>query len=185
MNTVIFVAQGVQDQEFFYPYYRLKEIGNVDVVVSGKTNITGKYGIPIKDIRCTTKEFFNMGFYTVNSKEYDLVIIPGGWQAPEIMRQDTYLLEYIRQASKKDILIGSICHGPQVLISAGICEDVEMTCYKGMKDDLINARAICLDKPVVCDKNIITSPHYDNNPEWMKAIIAKLDEKLNGKLNKK
>jgi len=169
MNAIIFVAQGVQDQEFFYPYYRLKEIGNVDVVASGGYNITGKYGIPIKNIEWDTSTFWDM------DDGYDVIIIPGGWQAPEIMRQDQHLLEYIRYANKSGILIGSICHGPQVLISAGICQGKEMTCYKGMADDLINAGATYLDEPVVYDENIVTAPHYDNNPEWMKEIIRVLD----------
>lgn len=173
IKTVILVAQGVQDQEFWYPYYRLKEAElDVKVVASLKDNlevkshtITGKYGIPIQ-FDYTTK--------TLHCQSFDLIIIPGGWQAPEIMRQDVYIFDYLYSQRKKSI-IGTICHGPQVLISADIVKGRRMTCYKGMKDDLINAGASYVDLPVVVDKNIITSPHYDNNPEFMKAILEQIN----------
>jgi len=169
MNAIILVAQGVQDQEFWYPYYRLQEAGfDVNVVVSGScANITGKYGIPIKG-SCNTNELKHDGFY-------DVIIIPGGWQAPEIMRQDKKILQFLHKADDDGLLIGAICHGPQVLISAGICYNRKMTCYKGMKDDLLNAGAQYIDKPVVVDNNIITAPHYDNNSDWMREIIKKLN----------
>jgi protease I len=165
MNAIIFAAQGVQDQEFFYPYYRLREAKwNVDVIISGKLHITGKYGIPIKHINGITSSVTYDDFY-------DLVIVPGGWEAPEIMRQDECVLEFLKYADEQNMVIGAICHGPQVLISADIVKNRAMTCYKGMKDDLVNAGAHYMNQPVVIDKNIITAPHYDNNPEWMEAIL--------------
>lgn len=168
MNCVIFVAQGVQDQEFWYPYYRLNEERfNVDVVAP-TTNVTGKYGIPIKNVDYLTHDLKIDNYY-------NLIIVPGGWQAPEIMRQDVYITTYLEYANRQKILIGTICHGPQVLISANIVKDRHMTCYKGMKDDLINAGAKYLNQAVVIDNNIISAQHYDNNPEWMKAIIQQLN----------
>jgi protease I len=68
-------------------------------------------------------------------------------------------------------LVAAICHGPQVLISAGLLKGKKATCFSGMKDDLINAGATYVDAPVVVDGNLITSPHYRNNPEFMKAIL--------------
>lgn len=170
MHALILVAQGVQDQEFWYPYYRLIEAGfGVDVVVSGKTDgLSGKYGIPIKDWQWTTDALTLDDFY-------DLVIIPGGWQAPEIMRQDEKILQLVSFLNDAGGIIGAICHGPQVLISAGICKYRKMTCYKGMQDDLINAGAQYIDESVVIDDNIITAPHYDDNPEWMRAIMNKME----------
>ena len=183
MKAIILVAQGVEDVEFWYPYYRLQEAGfDIDVVVSGYSdivvsgylNITGKYGIPIKNIHLTSQSLPNM--CKSNSKEPNLIIVPGGWQAPEIMRQDKNILDFLRYHNhynqQKRTIIGTICHGSQVLISAGIVQGKRMTCYKGMKDDLINAGAKYVNVPVVIDENIVSAQHYDNNPEWMKAILA-------------
>lgn len=164
LSAIILAAQGVQDQEFWYPYYRLQEAEfYIEVFVSGKGEITGKYGIPIKTPNHTTS--------LKPKAHYDIVIVPGGWQAPEIMRQDKRVLEFLQHHNSIGTIIGTICHGPQVLISADIVKDVHMTCYKGMKDDLINAGANYHDQPVVIDKNIVSAQHYDNNPEWIKAVL--------------
>lgn len=166
-KAVIFVANGVQDEEFLYPYYRLQEAGfSLDVVHSvedrNQNEVRGKYGIPIKITRKSDG---------LLDKDYDILIIPGGWQCPEILRQDLEIVSYIRNANSKGKIIGAICHGPQVLISAGICRGRKLTCYKGMADDLKNSGANYVESDLVIDQNIITSPHYKDNPKFMRAVL--------------
>lgn len=169
MNSTILVAQGVQDQEFWYPYYRLQELGNVLVVAKSNTEeFKGKYGIPIKTT--TTVESYLEDLK--KTRQYpDVLIIPGGWQCPEILRVSPEVLEIIKILYNISV-IGAICHGPQVLISAGLCQGKNMTAYSGIKDDLINAGAIWYDKPVVRDGKIVTAQHYKDNPEFMKEILS-------------
>jgi len=50
-----------------------------------------------------------------------------------------------------------------------------MTCYAGCKDDLINAGAIYEDLAVITDGNIVTAPHFRNNPEWLVSTLAAYD----------
>jgi protease I len=50
-----------------------------------------------------------------------------------------------------------------------------MTCYPGCKDDLINAGASYVEADVVTDRNIVTSPHFRNNPEWLRATLDAYD----------
>ncbi len=69
------------------------------------------------------------------------------------------------------------CHGPSVLISAGIVKGRKMTCYRGMKDDLANAGALYEDSCVVVDRNIVTAPHYRNNPEFMREVLGVASER--------
>jgi protease I len=68
-------------------------------------------------------------------------------------------------------VISSVCHGPWVLISAGIVRGRRLTCYPGCADDLINAGALYEEAPVVVDRNIVTAPHFRNNPEWLRATL--------------
>ena len=46
-----------------------------------------------------------------------------------------------------------------------------MTCYSGMKHDLINAGANYVDADVVVHENFVSSPHYRNNHQWMRAVL--------------
>ncbi len=175
MRAVIITAQGVQDEEFIYPYYRLQEAGfdlDVGVVFPNpyERKCTGKYGIPVQNtILVWDRE--------LHSNRFDLVIIPGGWEAPERVRQSDVVLKFLQDMDKEGKTIGAICHGPSVLISAGVVKGRKMTCYKGMKDDLANAGALYEDSCVVVDRNIVTAPHYRNNPEFMREVLGVASER--------
>ena len=69
------------------------------------------------------------------------------------------------------ILIAAICHGPQVLISAGIVKGRTVTGYLGIKDDLVNAGAVYPVEPVIVDGNLITAQHYRDNPAFMREVV--------------
>ncbi|MCX6065060.1 MAG: type 1 glutamine amidotransferase [Chloroflexi bacterium] len=166
-RAVIVVAQGVEDAEFVYPYYRLQEAEFVvDVATKNKINLAAKHGLPISA---------NVDAEHINEIDYDMLIIPGGYESPDRVRQIPNVLNMVRDFNRKGKIISSICHGPWVLISAGIVRGRNMTCYVGCKDDLINAGASYFDAPVVVDQNIVTSPHFRNNPSWMKETIAQFD----------
>lgn len=160
MRALILVADGHQDEEFVYPYYRMKEDGwVVDVYPGGR----GKYGITAKPEGSVSLDAWDL--------PWDCVIVPGGWQSPEIVRQMPDCISIVRAMNKLNRCIGAICHGPQVLISAGILKDRRATCYKGMADDLRNAGAVYETSPVVIDGNVVTSPHYRDSGAFMKAVF--------------
>lgn len=177
--AILFNARGVQEEEILYPYYRLIEHGlDVSVVgvgeigkYKGRDVIYGKHGM-------ATPFTNHVNFLPTNeAKNAKVIVIPGGWEAPEVIRQNNDVLDFLRHMNDKGVLICAICHGPWVLISAGICKGKRMTCFVGMKDDLHNAGATYVDAPVVRDGNIITSPHYRNCPDFMREVINYLQPK--------
>ena len=162
-KAIIVVGPAVEDTEFAYPYYRLQEDGfSVDVASNGAIPIIAKHGLPIS---C------NMDIKNIQSSNYDLLIIPGGLESPDRLRQIPELLNFINEFNEQGKVIGSVCHGPWVLISAGIVKGKKMTIYKGCKDDLINAGANYIEASVVIDKNIITAPHFRDNAVWVKETL--------------
>ena len=164
-KAVIITAQGFQDEEFTYPYYRLLEAG-FEVHVATKDNeiAKGKYGTPAKP---------NIDIFQLNEKKYDLVVLPGGYEAPDRVRQLKVVLQFVKAMYDNDKIVAAICHGPWITISAGIMNGKKATCYVGMADDLKNAGAEYIEASVVVDNNLITAPHYDNNGDFMKAILEK------------
>lgn len=193
-KACILVAQGVQDEEFIYPYYRLKEDFDLDVIFVTAPkygNPVGKYGIPFKpDIWLNehVKSYMEQRKlpYTENEStalikltdKYDVVIIPGGWQAPEIMRMNEYVKVFVARIHEQNKIIGAICHGPQVLISANVGRNQKMTAFQGIKDDIANFGAEFVDRPVVVDGNLVTAQHYKDNSEFMKAVLKTYFERL-------
>jgi protease I len=164
-KAVIITGSNFQDEEFVYPYYRLQEAGfQVDVAVKDKEAVKGKYGIPARPT-VDTKD--------LKEKDYDLVILPGGHEAPDRVRQIKDVLDFVRDMDSKGKIISSICHGPWIMISAKVVKGRKLTGYIAIKDDLENAGAEYVDAPVVVDKNFVTSPHYKYNAEWMRETLKK------------
>jgi protease I len=163
-RTVIITAPGFQDEEYVYPYYRLLEEGySVDVATKDKVVVYGKYGVPAKPTLSTTE---------LDAHNFDLVVLPGGFEAPDRIRLLPEVLEFIRNMNAQKKLIAAICHGPWILISAGIVKGRKITAYWSIEADVRNAGADYQHKvPVVIDGNLITSPHYQNNGDFMKAVI--------------
>ena len=169
MNKALIISGSlVQDHEFIYPYYRLKEANfHLDVALLGGLPTQGILGTripPDKD-----KEVLDTNNIDINL--YNLLILPGGAKAIEYLRQDQHILDIIKEFNDKKILIGSICHGAQLLISSKIVKNLKLTGYYSLKDDINNAGAEFVDAPFVKDGNIISSPHYKYLGDWMKAIL--------------
>jgi len=133
-RAVIITAANFQDEEFTYPYYRMLEEGyKVDVATPGKENVTGKYGVPSRPTVDTLE---------LKAENYDLVVIPGGFEAPDRLRIRKEVLAFVREMSEQGKLVAAICHGPWVCISAKLVAGKKVTGFIAIADDLINAGGI-------------------------------------------
>lgn len=168
VHAVIIPGQGFQDEEYVYPYYRLLEAGCAVAVATGTgQDVTGKFGVPARATMPTTD---------LDADRFDLVLIPGGFEGPDRVRLLPEVLEFLRAMDAKGKLIAAICHGPWVLISAGITRGRKMTAFWSIEADVRNSGADYQHKvPVVVDGNFITSPHYANNGDFMKAVVAEVE----------
>lgn len=165
-KALILTGKLVQDHEYIYPYYRLQEAGfSVDVAIRNKETVETYFGIKVVPT-CDVVD--------IKVKGYDLLVLPGGAKAMEYLRQDKDVLKTVRDFYKAGKVIASICHGAQLLISAGIIKGKRISGYYSIKDDINNAGAIYVDAPAVVDGKIVTSPHYKYLGDWMKATLELL-----------
>jgi protease I len=157
-----------EDLELWYPLLRMKEEGaEVKVIGTGSANqYTGKHGLPVQ---------VDLSADQVRADDFDAVIIPGGY-APDRMRRYEALLRFVREAFEKGKVVASICHGPWVLVSAGVLKGRTATCFFAIKDDVINAGAKYVDQEVVRDGNLITSRMPADLPAFCREIIKALSE---------
>jgi PfpI family intracellular protease len=105
----------------------------------------------------------------VDPKKYDILILPGG-KAPSVIRKKPKALEITRHFFEQNKPVAAICHGPQILISAGLLEGRVVTGYKSIAKELKNAGAIYKDTEVVVDKNLITSRQPSDLNDFIEAI---------------
>src|SRR6266571_3337063 len=126
-----FVAQEVEDLEFWVPLMRLQEEGAKVVVIGLSTQkVRGHHGLemmPDVSIEEAPK-----------ADALDGLVIPGGW-APDRLRRNQGVLQLVRDIHAQGKIIGTICHGGWVPISAGILRGHKATGSTAIKDDIINA----------------------------------------------
>lgn len=175
-KVVILAADDVEDLELLYPYYRLKEEGYVAIVAgSQKGSIKGKhdYIIPV-----------DMSYDEVIAEDFDAILLPGG-KSPEKVRLDQRALAIVKHFVESRKPIAAICHGPQILISANAVKGRRMTCWKGIRDDLIAAGANYEDKEVVVDDQLVTSRQPSDLPFFMEAFLNLLREQEKKRMQSK
>lgn len=120
----------------------------MDVVgPKARATYTGAYGLTIQA---------DLAPQDVRIDDYVAIIIPGG-RAPDRMRTNKGLENLAREASCKGKVVATICHGPQLIIEAGVVKGKKATCYVSVPTDLRNAGAVYLDKPVAVDRTLVTS----------------------------
>ena len=154
MKALIISADNFEDSELLFPYYRLQEEGiQVDIASVSKGKIKGKHGYEA-DVNKTLQE--------ISPDDYGILVLPGG-KAPDTVRKQEKALKIASDFFEKNKPVVSICHGPQVLISAGLLKGRHATCYSSV--------ALYEDKEVVVDGNLVTSRQPSDLPAFMKETM--------------
>lgn len=158
-------ADQFEDVELIYPLHRLKEENHEVFVASFKRGtITGKHGYTVA---------VDLGFEEVDPDGFDALVLPGG-RAPERVRLNEKAVTIAKKMFEDGKPVASICHGPQILISANVLKGRRGTSYPGIKDDLINAGVEWVDEPVVVDGNWVSSRHPGDLYAWMREFVRLL-----------
>ncbi len=167
-KVVIITGPGFQDEEVVYPYYRLLEEGfTTEIATKDGAVVYGKYGVPARA---------TMSTQDLNANDFDAVVLPGGFEAPDRVRLLPEVQEFVKEMDQQKKLVAAICHGPWIMISAGVTKGRKLTAFWSIEADMRNSGADYQHKvPVVIDDNFISSPHYNNNGDFMKAVIAYLN----------
>jgi protease I len=100
---------------------------------------------------------------------FDLLVVPGG-AAPEALRLHDGILAFTRHFFDHGKPVAAICHGAQILISAGVLPGRTLTCVAGIRDDVQRAGARYVDKAVIVDRNLITSRTPADLPAFHEAM---------------
>lgn len=166
-RIAVLVAPGVEDLEFYVPYMRLQEEG-AEVVGAGLSldPVAGKNGLEIKP---------DVTIESLSSKDLYALVIPGGW-APDKLRRYEAVTKLVQEMDAAGKVIGIICHGGLVPISAGILEGRRATGSLGIKDDLVNAGASWTDEAAFREGNLVWGRVVADIPDFCRELVAALVE---------
>ncbi|HDT1677172.1 DJ-1/PfpI family protein [Klebsiella michiganensis] len=177
-RAVIITGPGFQDHDVVYSYYRSKEEG-IDISIATKSGepVTGKYGITVP---MDKRSKANISFDELRPEDFDLVILTGGHEAPDRVRQDQRVKDFVLQMAEQGRIVAGLCHGPWIMISAGVLKDKLACAYVGLKDDMVNCGAKVIDADVVVDGNIITCSYYAECGKFMREAFDAVARLRNG-----
>ena len=162
-----FVAQEVEDLEFWVPVMRLREEGaRVIVIGLSRETVRGKHGLEMTpDVSIEEAP---------TADALDGLVIPGGW-APDKLRRNQRILQLVRDVHAQGKIIGTICHGGWVPISAGIIRGHKATGSTGIKDDIVNAGGIWINEPAFREGNLVWGRVVEDIPEFCRELVAALE----------
>lgn len=177
-SSVIITGPGFQDHDVIYTYYRLVEEGwDVDIATKGGQHVIGKYGVPLPMDKIARPL---ISFDDLDVDAYDSVILTGGHEAPDRVRQDAKVLAFVADMAARGKVVAGLCHGPWIMVSAGVLRGRRACAYIGLRDDVVNAGADVVDGDVIVDGNIITCSYYAYVGKFMRTVFETV-EALAGK----
>ena len=160
-RIAVLVTHDFEDMEYVEPVEAFRAASHSVI------NIENKAGNIVYGKKHRYSVTIDQGIDDVTVHEFDALLIPGGY-SPDHLRADERYVDFVRRFANAQKPIMSICHGPQLLINAGVVKGRRMTTMKSVIVDLLNAGAVFYDEAVVNDNNLYIS---SRSPEDLPAFI--------------
>jgi protease I len=108
--------------------------------------------------------------------DYDGLVVPGGVGNPDTMRTDENAVAFVRRFFEQGKPVGVICHGPWMLVEAGVVRGRTVTSWPSLRTDIGNAGGNWVDQEVVVDQGLVTSRKPDDLPAFNAKIVEEFAE---------
>lgn len=173
LRVAILATDLFEEAELIEPRKALQEAGAEVTIIAPRA---GEIQAVKHDTR-TQKVKVDMTLDQARPEQFDAVMLPGGAMNADALRMERKAQEFVRRMDHDGKPIAVICHGPWLLISAGLVKGRHMTSYFTIQDDLKNAGARWTDDSAVRDRNWVSSRKPDDLPQFNRAIIELFVEK--------
>ena len=168
MTTIaVLIGKDFEDSEYSEPARAFRDAGCrlVHLGLKKGETVTGKkHATPVQ---------IDMEVDSAGPDDFDALLIPGGY-SPDNLRAHKGPVRFVKHFMERDKPVFAICHGPQLLISAGKLQGRKATGWKSLLCDMKYAGADYLDKEVVVDGNLVTSRRPSDIPAFVDACLKML-----------
>jgi protease I len=111
-----------------------------------------------------------------SADDYDALVLPGGVMNPDKLRTNDAVLAFVRAFFEQGKPVGAICHGPWMLVEAGVVRGRKVTSWPSLQTDIRNAGGEWVDEEVVVDQGLVTSRKPDDLPAFNEKIVEEFCE---------
>jgi protease I len=178
-KILLIIGDAAEVLDTMYPLFRLKEAGyQVDVAGPEKRayHLVQHDRHPDWDITVESPGYrlvADIAFRDVKPEDYAAMVISGG-RAPEYLRYDEDLLRIVRYLNERRRPIASVCHGIEIIATAGIIRGRKMTTVAKCRYDAEVCGGVYVDAEVVVDGNLVCARTWHDNPAWMREFVRLL-----------
>jgi deglycase len=173
VRVAILATNGYEEAELVKPKQALEDAGAKVTVIAPEPGEI--YGMKHHD-KSGNKTKVDMTLQEANADDFDAVVLPGGALNADALRDFREAQEFVRTIDEAKKPIAVICHGPWLLVSAGLVKGRKLTSWPTVSDDIRNAGGLWEDKEVLRDGNFISSRKPDDIPAFNKEMIAAFAE---------
>jgi protease I len=171
-KIAILVEDGFEQVELTSPKQALEEAGATTHIVSPKRD-------KVKGWEHTEwgQEFpVDVQIEQANANDYDALLLPGGVMNPDKLRTSKPAIQFVRSFFEQKKPVAAICHGPWVLVEAGVLNGRKVTSYHSIQTDVKNAGGNWVDEEVVVDQGLVTSRNPDDLPAFNRKLVEEVSE---------
>ncbi|HLJ42188.1 MAG TPA: type 1 glutamine amidotransferase domain-containing protein [Candidatus Acidoferrales bacterium] len=173
MRVAILVSDGFEESELVEPRMALDEAGAETIVIAPKA---GKVQGMKHDDK-TQRVNVDMTLDKAKAYDFDAVLLPGGALNADHLRAEKAAQEFLRGMDQSGKPIAVICHGPWLLVSAGLVKGHTLTSYHTIQDDIRNAGGNWRNEEVVRDRNWVSSRQPSDIPAFNREMIKLFAER--------
>ncbi|WP_247045300.1 type 1 glutamine amidotransferase domain-containing protein [Arthrobacter rhizosphaerae] len=171
-KVAFLLTDGVEQIELTSPWNAVKEAGGIPTLVAPKSgSVQGFQGTEkgdTFDVDTTVAE--------AEASDFDALVLPGGVINADHLRMDKDAQAFARNFFEQHKPAAAICHGPWLLIDAGVVRGRNLTSYRSLQTDLLNAGAEWMDEEVVVDNGLVTSRTPDDLPAFNHKLLEEIAE---------
>lgn len=172
LKVAAITTDGVEQVELLEPKKALEEAGAQVLVVAPKAGKVQGFKHHDKADQIPV----DLTLDQADPADFDAVFLPGGVINADALRMEKKAQEIVRQIDRRGNPIAVICHGPWLLISAGLTRGHIMTSWPTLQDDIRNSGAGWEDREVIRDRNWVSSRKPDDIPAFNREVIKLFSE---------
>lgn len=171
-KVAILVTKGFEQSELIEPRKALDAAGaDTKIISPEKGKVRGwdhtEWGLEIP---------VDIELNSANPDDFDALLLPGGVMNPDKLRMDQKAVRFVKSFFEAGKPVAAICHGPWLLVEAGVVRGRKLTSYESIKTDIKNAGGDWRDEEVIVDRGLVTSRKPDDIPAFNEKMIEEFRE---------